>query len=100
MISTIRHLLTRLGVLTAHPLAFAIAGLYAALWYRFEPETLIGAVIAAILPLIVAAAVGEGWSMVLWTTALFLTVELLAGQVIEPMLYGHSSGLSPVAIVV
>jgi predicted PurR-regulated permease PerM len=65
---------------------------------RFVPY--IGAVIAAILPLIVAAAVGEGWSMVLWTGALFLTVEPLAGHVVEPMLYGHSSGLSPVAIVV
>jgi low affinity Fe/Cu permease len=40
MIGAIRHLLTKLGVFTAHPLAFAIAGLYAALWYRFEPETL------------------------------------------------------------
>src|ERR1700738_3314160 len=49
---------------------------------RFVPY--IGAVIAAILPLIVAAAVGEGWSMVLWTAALFLTAEPLAGQVIEP----------------
>jgi len=65
---------------------------------RFVPY--IGAVIAAVFPLIVAAAVGEGWSMVLWTTALFLIVEPLAGHVVEPMLYGHSSGLSPVAIVV
>ena len=65
---------------------------------RFVPY--IGAVIAAILPLIVAAAVGEGWSMVLWTAALFLVVEPLTGHVIEPMLYGHSTGLSPVAIVV
>ena len=65
---------------------------------RFVPY--IGAVIAAILPLIVAAAVGEGWSMVLWTAALFLIVEPLAGHVVEPMLYGHSSGLSPVAVVV
>jgi hypothetical protein len=65
---------------------------------RFVPY--IGAVIAAILPLIVAAAVGEGWSMVLWTAALFLIAEPVAGHVVEPMLYGHSSGLSPVAIVV
>ena len=65
---------------------------------RFVPY--IGAVIAAIFPLIVAAAVGEGWSMVLWTAALFVIVEPLAGHVVEPMLYGHSSGLSPVAIVV
>ena len=65
---------------------------------RFVPY--IGAAIAAILPLIVAAAVGDGWSMVLWTAGLFLIVEPVAGHVIEPMLYGHSSGLSPVAIVV
>ena len=65
---------------------------------RFVPY--IGAVIAAIFPLIVAAAVGEGWSMVLWTAALFVIVEPLAGHVVEPMLYGHSTGLSPVAIVV
>ena len=65
---------------------------------RFVPY--IGAVIAAVFPLIVAAAVGEGWSMVLWTAALFVIVEPLAGHVVEPMLYGHSSGLSPVAIVV
>ncbi len=38
--------------------------------------------------------------MVLWTAALFLIVEPLTGHVIEPMLYGHSTGLSPVAIVV
>lgn len=38
--------------------------------------------------------------MVLWTAALFLIVEPLAGHVVEPMLYGHSSGLSPVAVVV
>ena len=69
-----------------------------AMTLRFVPY--VGAVIAAVFPLIVAAAVGEGWSMVLWTAALFLIVEPLAGHVVEPMLYGHSSGLSPVAIVV
>ena len=65
---------------------------------RFVPY--IGALIAAVLPLIVAAAVGEGWSMVLWTAALFLIVEPIAGHVIEPVLFGHRTGLSPVAVVV
>jgi hypothetical protein len=37
--------------------------------------------------------------MVLWTAALFLIVEPIAGHVIEPLLYGHSSGLSPVAVI-
>jgi len=65
---------------------------------RFVPY--IGAIVAAIFPLIIATAVDPGWSMMLKTAALFLVVEPLIGQVIEPMVYGHSSGLSPVAVVV
>jgi predicted PurR-regulated permease PerM len=63
---------------------------------RFVPY--IGAVISAIFPLVLAAAVGPGWAMVLWTAALFLIVEPIVGHVVEPLLYGHSTGLSPVAI--
>jgi len=64
---------------------------------RFVPY--IGAVIAAAFPLALAVAVDPSWSMLLWTAALFLVVEPLVGHVIEPMVYGHSTGLSPVAIV-
>jgi predicted PurR-regulated permease PerM len=65
---------------------------------RFVPY--IGALISAVFPLILAAAVGSGWEMLGFTAALFAIVELLAGQVIEPLVYGHSTGLSPVAIIV
>src|SRR4051812_32227654 len=64
---------------------------------RFVPY--IGALISAIFPLILAAAVGSGWQMFILTAALFVVLELLAGQVIEPLIFGHSSGLSPVAII-
>jgi predicted PurR-regulated permease PerM len=64
---------------------------------RFVPY--IGALISAIFPLILAAAVGSGWEMLALTAALYVVLELLAGQVIEPLVYGHSSGLSPVAII-
>ena len=64
---------------------------------RFVPY--IGAVISAVFPLTLAAAVDPGWSMLLWTAALFLVVEPVVGHVIEPLLYGHSTGLSPVAVV-
>ncbi|MCK1382737.1 AI-2E family transporter [Bradyrhizobium sp. 21] len=64
---------------------------------RFVPY--IGAVIAAAFPLALAVAVDPGWTMLLWTLALFLTVEPIVGHVIEPMVYGHSTGLSPVAVV-
>jgi predicted PurR-regulated permease PerM len=64
---------------------------------RFVPY--VGAVISAVFPLALAAAVDPGWSMLLWTAGLFLMVEPVVGHVIEPLLYGHSTGLSPVAVV-
>ena len=64
---------------------------------RFVPY--IGAVIAAAFPLALAVAVDPGWSMLLWTLALFIIVEPVVGHVIEPMVYGRSTGLSPVAVV-
>jgi predicted PurR-regulated permease PerM len=64
---------------------------------RFVPY--IGAAIAAAFPLALAVAVDPSWSMLLWTLALFLVVEPMVGHVIEPMVYGHSTGLSPVAVV-
>jgi predicted PurR-regulated permease PerM len=76
----------------------------AALWgllamiLRFVPY--IGAVLAAALPIALAAAVGDGWTMTIATVVLFAVVEPLTGQVVEPLLCGRSAGLSPVAIVV
>jgi hypothetical protein len=64
---------------------------------RFVPY--IGAAIAALFPLVLAVAVDPGWSMLLWTLALFVVVEPIVGHVIEPMVYGQSTGLSPVAVV-
>ena len=54
-----------------------------AMVFRFVPY--LGAFIAAIFPIAVAVAVDPGWSMALMTTALFLVVEPLIGQVIEPI---------------
>jgi predicted PurR-regulated permease PerM len=65
---------------------------------RYVPY--IGALIAAAFPLALAVAVDPGWTTVILTAALFLFVELIAGQVLEPLLYGHSTGVSPVAVVV
>lgn len=64
---------------------------------RFVPY--IGAVIAAAFPLALAVAVDPTWTMLLWTIALFVVVEPIVGHVLEPMVYGHSTGLSPVAVV-
>lgn len=65
---------------------------------RFVPY--IGSVISAAFPLVLALAVDPGWSMLAWTAALFFVIEPMVGQVVEPMVYGRSTGLSPVAVVV
>src|SRR5215472_10697595 len=76
-----------------NPVLFGIL----AMVFRFVPY--IGAFIAAIFPIALAVAVDPGWSMALMTTALFLIVEPLVGQVIEPLVYGRSTGLTPVAVI-
>lgn len=69
-----------------------------ALVLRFVPY--IGPVIASIFPLALALAVDPGWTMVLWTVALFIILELVSNNVVEPWLYGSRTGLSPLAIIV
>ena len=65
---------------------------------RFVPY--IGVIIAMAFPLALAVAVDPAWTTLILTAALFLVVELTIGQVVEPLLYGHSTGISPVAVVV
>ncbi len=64
---------------------------------RFVPY--VGAVVGALPPLALAIAVDPGWSMLLWTLLLFVVVEPILGHVLEPLLFGHSTGLSPVAVI-
>ncbi|WP_250474363.1 AI-2E family transporter [Caballeronia sp. GAFFF1] len=65
---------------------------------RFVPY--VGTWIAALLAVIFAAAVGPGWTMLIWTIVLYGATDIIAGQVVEPLLYGHSTGLSPFAVIV
>lgn len=64
---------------------------------RFIPY--LGPVIGAVLPLTLAFAVDPGWDMLLWTVALIAALELLFNNVVEPLAYGSSTGLSPVAVI-
>ncbi len=76
----------------------------AALWgllattLRFIPY--LGPVLAAILPITLSFAVDPGWTLPLLTLALFLGIELFSNNVLEPWLYGTSTGLSSFAIIV
>lgn len=65
---------------------------------RFIPY--LGAILSAVFPMVIAASVDPGWMMLALTAALFVIAEPVVGHVIEPLAYGRSTGLSPVAIVV
>jgi predicted PurR-regulated permease PerM len=64
---------------------------------RFVPY--IGPVVAAFFPLALAIAVDPGWMTFLLAGAWFIVVELISNNVVEPWLYGASTGLSPIAII-
>ena len=64
---------------------------------RFIPY--IGPILAAALPIALSIAVAPGWSMLLWTAALFIVLELISNNIVEPWLYGSQTGLSPLAVV-
>jgi predicted PurR-regulated permease PerM len=65
---------------------------------RFIPY--VGPVIAALFPIALSFAVAPGWTVPLLTIALFVVLELFSNNVLEPWLYGSSTGLSPVAVLV
>lgn len=64
---------------------------------RFVPY--IGPIIAAFFPLALAVAIDPGWNTLLWAGALFVLIELISNNVVEPLLYGSSTGLSPIAVI-
>ena len=65
---------------------------------RFVPY--VGPMISAVFPIALAFAVDPGWTMVLWTVALIVTLELISNNIIEPWLYGSSTGLSVMSLMV
>lgn len=64
---------------------------------RFVPY--LGPMLSAIFPLALAFAVDPGWNMVLLTLGLILALELISNNIVEPMLYGTSTGLSAISLI-
>ena len=104
-----RYFLTQLGINAAFGLIIG-AGLFLigipspVLWgvlaalLRFVPY--VGSLMAGVIPVLLGASVSPGWSMAIAAAALFLVTEPIMGQIVEPMLYSHRTGLSPVSVVV
>lgn len=65
---------------------------------RFIPY--IGAPISALLPIALSLAVFPGWAQTLIIMGIFLCVEVVTANYIEPRLYGKHTGVSPLAILV
>ena len=90
-----RFFLTQLGINATFGLIIGIGlsfigipnpllwGVLAAL-LRFVPY--VGTPLAAILPVALGAAADPGWAKLIWTAALFLLMEPIMGQVVEPVL--------------
>jgi len=76
------------------PVLWGLVGMLA----RFVPYA--GVFIAGATPLLLAAGVDPTWHASLLTIALYMVVEPIMGQVVEPFAYGHSTGLSPVSVVI
>ena len=65
---------------------------------RFVPYVGVG--IAALIAAALALAVDPGWSLTLSALGVFILLDIVVGQLVEPHLYGHATGLSPLSVVV
>ena len=65
---------------------------------RFLPY--VGPPIGALLPTVLSLAVFDGWARSLMVIGLFLVIEIIVANFLEPMLYGAHTGISSLAILV
>jgi predicted PurR-regulated permease PerM/GAF domain-containing protein len=77
-----------------HPLLWAILTCV----LRFVPY--VGIMMAAAGPLLLAGAASPHWSELMWTVITFGVLEVVAANFVEPMLYGASTGISAIAVLI
>lgn len=103
-----RYLLIQLCVNASYGAIFGIGLMIigvpgALLWgmligvFRYIP--FVGALLVAIIPFLLAFAVDPGWSMLIITLVFFLVLDQVTANVVEPRLYGSSTGVSGIAIL-
>jgi predicted PurR-regulated permease PerM len=77
---------------------------YAPLWailgalLRYLPY--VGTLVTTAIIVFLGVAIFPGWTQPLLALILLAGLELLVANVVEPLLFGHSSGLSPVALLI
>lgn len=103
-----RYLLTQFLVNASIGLAvwlglYLIGVPYSALWglaagvLRYVPY--VGPTVALLLPATVSIVTSPGWEQVLLVLGLFALIEALANYFLEPLAYGHSVGLTAIAVI-
>lgn len=65
---------------------------------RFLPY--LGPWLAAVLPILVSLAVSDGWTAPILVACMYIVYELILNNVAEPMLYGNSTGVSTVGVII
>jgi predicted PurR-regulated permease PerM len=76
------------------------AGLWGLIGAMFRFVPYVGVPVAAAVPVALAFAIDPQWWKMLETVALYLAIEPVLGQFVEPVVYGRSIGLSATAVVV
>jgi predicted PurR-regulated permease PerM len=77
---------------------------YALLWgffaagMRFIPY--IGPWVGAVFPIAMSLAASEGWWQPLAVFCCVMTLELISNNVVEPLVFGHTTGVSPTALLI
>lgn len=103
-----RYLLMQLIINASYGLVvgigLAVLGVpYAMVWgvlcgcVRYFPY--VGPWIGASLPLVMSLITSSGWTQPIAVAAMFIVIELLSNNVMEPLLYGHSVGLSGISVI-
>src|SRR4029079_1518087 len=104
-----RYLSTQFLVNTGYGMCVAIGLQFigvpnAALWgvlagvLRFIPY--VGPWAGALLPVVLSFAISSSWVTPLMTIALFIVLEAIASNVVEPWVYGANTGVSPIALII
>src|SRR6476660_8930501 len=104
-----RYLSTQFLVNTGYGMCVAIGLQFigvpnAVLWgvlagvLRFIPY--VGPWVGALLPVLLSFAISSSWLTPLITIALFIVLEAIVSNFVEPWLYGANTGVSPIALII
>jgi len=104
-----RYLSTQFLVNTCYGICVALGLQFigvpnAALWgllagvLRFIPY--VGPWVGALLPVLLSFAISTSWFIPLMTIALFIVLEVIISNFVEPWVYGSNTGVSPLALII